>query len=587
MAFPPLPAEQAPDPFDQTAALVDRLAVAQLAQWTNGISPAALTEAWFDWASHFALAPGKQVHMAMKAGRKALRLMHFAAANRPWSPAAPVIAPLPQDHRWDDPAWADLPYAWWQQSFLLLQQWWDAATRDVRGMDPHHERVVNFVGRQILDMLAPSNSILTNPALQRRIAETGGTCLIEGMLLLAEDVERMTRHSPPVGAEAFKPGEQVAITPGEVVWRNELIELIQYTPATDKVRPEPVLIVPAWIMKYYILDLSPEDSLVRWMVGQGYTVFMISWRNPDGALRDRGMDDYRRLGPMAALDAVQAITGAPKVHGVGYCLGGTLLAIAAAAMARDGDDRLASMTLFAAQTEFSEPGELGLFIDSSELEFLDEMMWTRGYLESWQMAGTFELLRSNDLIWSRLIGEYLMGTRPPMNDLMAWNADGTRMPYAMHSEYLRRLFLNDDLAEGRFPVDGRPVSLSDLHLPIFAVGTETDHVAPWHSVYKLHLLTDSELTFLLTAGGHNAGVVSPPGHPRRHYRVLTRAAEGPYLDPDSWEREAAPHEGSWWPEWGAWLDARSGEPVAPPPMGAPDKGYPSLAPAPGDYVRQP
>ncbi|WP_084249965.1 PHA/PHB synthase family protein [Sphingomonas mali] len=581
------PTEQLPDPFDQTAALVDRFTVAQLAQWTNGISPAALAGAYFDWASHLALAPGKQMHMAMKAWRKALRLMHFAAANQPWTVPAPVITPLPQDHRWDDPAWRDLPYALWQQSFLLIQQWWDAATRDVRGMDPHHERVVNFVGRQILDMLAPSNSILTNPVVQRRVLETGGACLIEGMQLLREDVERRIRHSPPVAAEAFKPGEQVAVTAGQVVWRNELIELIQYAPTTRKVRPEPVLIVPAWIMKYYILDLSPENSLVRWLVEQGYTVFMISWRNPDASLRDRDMEDYRRLGPMAALDAVQAITGASKVHGVGYCLGGTLLAIVAAAMARDGDDRLASMTLFAAQTEFSEPGELGLFIDSSELEFLDEMMWVQGYLDSRQMAGTFELLRSNDLIWSRLVSEYLMGERPPMNDLMAWNADGTRLPQAMHSEYLRRLFLNDDLAEGRFPVDGRPVSLSDIHLPIFAVGTETDHVAPWHSVYKLHLLTDSELTFLLTNGGHNAGVVSPPAYPNRRYRVLTRPAEGAYLDPDNWERRAVPHEGSWWPEWAEWLGAHSGAPVALPPMGAADKGYPPLEPAPGSYVREP
>lgn len=586
MAFPSL-AEQQPDPFEETAALIDRLAVAQVAQWTNGISPAALAEAWFDWTAHLALAPGKQMHMAMKGGRKALRFVRFAQTNWPWLPAEPVIAPLPQDHRWDDPAWADLPYALWQQSFLLHQQWWDAGTRDVRGMDPHHERVVNFVGRQILDMLAPSNFIFTNPVVQRRIVETGGACLFEGMQLLREDLEHAARQGPSKRAEGLRPGEQVAITPGQVVWRNELMELIQYAPTTKEVRPEPVLILPAWIMKYYILDLSPENSLVRWLVGQGYTVFMLSWRNPDGSLRDRDMDDYRRLGPMAALDAVQAITGAAKVHGVGYCLGGTLLAITAAAMAREGDGRLASMTLFAAQTEFSDPGELGLFIDSSELEFLDEMMWTRGYLESWRMGGAFDLLRSNDLIWSRLIAEYLLGQRPEMTDLMAWNADGTRMPYAMHIEYLRRLFLNDDLAEGRFPVDGRPVTLLDLHLPIFVVGTETDHVAPWHSVYKLHLLTDSELTFLLTTGGHNAGVISPPGHPHRRYRVLTRPAESAYLDPESWQRQAAAHEGSWWPEWGAWLGARSGEPIPPPAMGASDKGYPPLEPAPGSYVRQP
>ncbi|MES1975976.1 MAG: alpha/beta fold hydrolase [Pseudomonadota bacterium] len=578
---------EAPDPFEETATLADRFTVALLAQWTRGVSPAALAAAYFDWASHLALAPGKQAHLALKAARKETRLAQFTAGNRPWSPTEPVIEPLPQDHRWDDPAWRDLPYASWQQAFLLCQQWWDAATRNVPGVEPHHERVVNFVGRQILDMLSPSNSILTNPVVQRRILETGGTCLIEGAQLLREDVERALRHTPPAGADAFRPGVQVAVTPGRVVWRNELMELIQYTPTTETVRPEPVLIVPAWIMKYYILDLSPENSLVNWLVGQGHTVFMISWRNPDGSLRDMDMDAFRRLGPMAALDAVQAITGASRVHGVGYCLGGTLLAIAASAMARDGDMRLASLSLFAAQTEFSEPGELGLFIDSSQVEFLEEMMWTRGYLDSSQMSGTFELLRSNDLIWSRLVSEYLMGERPAMSDLMAWNADGTRMPYAMHSEYLRRLFLNDDLAEGRFPVNGRPVSLSDLHLPIFALGTETDHVAPWHSVYKLHLLTDSEITFALTSGGHNAGIVSPPGHPRRHYRVLTRPAGGNYLDPAGWEEQAVPHEGSWWPEWAAWLAARSGEPVAPPPMGAPEKGYPALEPAPGSYVRQP
>ncbi len=581
-----LAARELPDPFEELAALANRLTVSMVAQWTRGISPAALASAWFDWTSHLALAPGRLAHLALKAGRKELRLAHFAASNLPGAPTDPVIAPLPQDRRWDDPAWRDLPYAFWQQSFLLGQQWWDAATRDVPGMEPHHERVVNFVGRQLLDMVAPSNSPLTNPVLQRRIMETGGGCLVEGARLLREDLERAFRHSPPVGADAFLPGKQVAATPGHVVFRNELIELIQYAPATDKVRADPVLIVPAWIMKYYILDLSPANSLVKWLVGQGYSVFMISWRNPDRSLRDMDMDAYRRLGPMAALDAVQAITGADRIHGVGYCLGGTLLAIAAAAMAREGDTRLASLSLFAAQTEFSEPGELGLFIDPSQLEFLDETMWIQGYLDSWQMAGTFELLRSNDLIWSRLITEYLMGERPAMNDMMAWNADGTRMPYTMHSEYLRRLFLNDDLAEGRFPVDGRPVSLSDLHLPIFALGTETDHVAPWHSVHKLHLLTDSELTFVLTSGGHNAGIVSPPGHPRRHYRVLTRPAGGPYRDPESWEREAAAHEGSWWPEWEAWLAARSGVSVAPPPMGAPDKGYPPLLPAPGSYVHQ-
>ncbi|MBA16568.1 MAG: poly-beta-hydroxybutyrate polymerase [Sphingomonas sp.] len=577
---------ESPDPFEGMAAMLNRITVAWLAQWTHGVSPAAMAAAGFDWLSHLALAPGKQAHLAMKAARKSAKLMHFVTESRPGTQADPVIEPLPQDHRWDDPAWRDFPYAGIQQAFLLTQQWWDAATRGVPGMAPHHERVVNFVSRQILDMLAPTNAPLTNPVVQRRIMETGGACLADGAALLREDIERELRHCPPAGAEHFQPGETVAVTPGEVVFRNALIELIQYHPTTEQVRPEPVLIVPAWIMKYYILDLTPEDSLVRWLVGQGYTVFILSWRNPDSALRDMDMEAYRRLGPMAALDAVQAITGAHRVHGVGYCLGGTLLAVAAAAMARDGDQRLASLTLLAAQTEFSEPGELGLFIDSSEMEFLEQMMWAQGYLDSWQMAGAFDLLRSNDLVWSRLTGEYLMGARAPMNAMMAWNADGTRMPYAMHSEYLRRFFLDNDLAEGRFPVGDRAVSLSDLHLPIFALGTESDHVAPWHSVYKLHLLADCELTFVLASGGHNGGIVSPPGRPHRHYRVRTRAADGPYLDPDHWEVAAVQRSGSWWPEWRDWLDARSGDPLAPPPLGASHQGYPPLEPAPGSYVRQ-
>jgi len=351
------------------------------------------------------------------------------------------------------------------------------------------------------------------------------------------------------------------------------------------VRPEPILIVPAWIMKYYILDLSPHNSLVKYLTEQGFTVFMISWKNPGPADRDVGLDDYRTLGVMSAFEAIGAILPDRKVHAVGYCLGGTLLSIAAAAMARDGDERIATLTLLAAQTDFTEGGELMLFIDESQLAFLEDMMWEQGFLDARQMAGAFQMLRSNDLVWSLLIHDYLLGGRQQMTDLMAWNADATRMPYRMHAEYLRRLFLDNDLAEGRLLVGDRPIALADLRVPIFAVGTERDHVAPWRSTYKINLQTAGEATYLLTSGGHNAGIVSEPGHEGHSFRVAV-ARNNHYLDPDGFLNEAARQDGSWWPEWAAWLRHRSGAPAAAPPMGAPQSDLPPLGDAPGTYVLQ-
>lgn len=575
---------QAPDPLDGIAETLDRAAGAAIAQMTAGLSPITILQAFSDWGHHLAFAPGKQLQLTAKAARKYVRLFDYAVRSAGDRDAAPAIEPLPQDRRFADPAWQQPPFNLLSQAFLLNQQWWHAATTGVGGVGSHHEDMVEFTARQMLDSLAPTNFLTTNPVLQRKIVETGGQCLVDGFRHLIEDMQHLVRGLPPAGTDAFRVGETVATARGKVVYRNRLIELIQYAPTTDTVRPEPILIVPAWIMKYYILDLSPENSLVQWLTSQGFTVFMISWHNPDSEDRDLDMEAYRQLGPMAALDAVSAITGAPAVHAVGYCLGGTLLSIAAATMAREGDDRLASVTLFAAQTEFSEPGELGLFIDEGQLNLLEKMMWSRGYLDSGQMGGAFQILKSNDLVWSRILSEYLMGERAPLNDLMAWNADGTRMPYAMHSQYLRRLFLDDDLAEGKYKVNGRTIALSAIRRPLFVVGTERDHVAPWHSVHKIHLLTGAEITFVLTSGGHNAGIVSEPGHNGRRYRVLTRETDGLSYDPEEWERHAEKKQGSWWTEWGDWLASRSGAPGAPPSMGAADKGYAPIADAPGHYV---
>jgi polyhydroxyalkanoate synthase len=495
-----------------------------------------------------------------------------------------VIASAKTDYRFRDLAWRQPPFRQIAQSFLLTDDWWRQTTEDLPGIAEANRRLMAFAIRQVLDAVAPSNVPWLNPEVIRAAVETGGWNFPDGWMNFLTDFEEMTTGRP-TERSAPKLGRDIATTPGKVVFRNGLIELIQYAPATETVAAEPILIVPAWIMKYYILDLSPQNSLVRFLTERGFTVFMISWKNPGPEDRDLRLDDYRTLGVMDALDAVADIVPDQKVHAVGYCLGGTLLSIAAATMGRDGDDRLKSITLLAAQTDFTEAGELTLFINESQLTFLEDMMWAQGFLDAKQMAGAFQMLRSNDLIWSRVVHEYLMGERSPMIDLMAWNADSTRMPYRMHSEYLRQLFLNNDLAEGRFMVGGRPIALTDIRAPVFAVGTVRDHVAPWRSTYKIHLLTDTDVTYLLTTGGHNAGIVSEPGHDHSSFQVMTKTDDR-YIDPERYLKEAPRKNGSWWPEWAAWLAKKSDAPVVPPPMGVAAAGHAPLCDAPGTYVLQ-
>jgi polyhydroxyalkanoate synthase len=559
-------------------ATADMVLNAWLGRFTFHVSPAALATAWQDWASHLLLSLDKQIELGLLACSNMGRWLQYSASAMVGTAQEPV-RPLAQDKRFADPAWHTWPWNILNQGFLLTQQWWHHATNGVRGVSPYHNDVVTFVARQMLDNVAPSNFIATNPVVQQATVASGGWNLVRGAARAATDMRYLvTGTAQPV---TFKPGRDVAVTPGKVVLANRLIELLRYEPATAAVHAAPLLIVPAWIMKYYILDLSPQNSLVRYLVEHGHTVYTISWKNPDAEDRDLSLEDYRRLGVMAALDAIGQQTGAGKVNACGYCLGGTLLAIAAAAMAREGDARLGSMTLLAAQVDFTEPGELSLFVDNSEVSFLEATMWQQGYLDTRQMAGAFQLLRSNDLIWSRRLRHYLLDLPEKDNDLASWNADATRMPYRMHAEYLRKLFLKNGLASARYLVDGRPVSLTDLTIPIFAVGTRTDHVAPWRSVYEIIPLTDTDVTFLLTSGGHNAGVVSPPGTPGRSYQIVTHDAAGPYVDPEAWLRNTPVREGSWWPAWEAWLAEHAGPWVPPPP---PVVG---LAPAPGSYVLMP
>ncbi len=565
----------------------DAMLHAQIGKLTGWLSPASMGLAIYDWASHLANSPAKQLNLAQKAWDDLSQTNLHLMCSFGWFSGVKIDETFPpKDVRFNDAAWNEFPYYNYAQTFLMYQKWWNEATLGVRGVSQHHEEVVNFITRQLLDMLSPSNFVLTNPELIAATVKCGGENLINGVNNFIEDYARYNNEQSYLGADEFPVGEKVAITPGKVIYRNQLIELIQYTPTTKQVYAEPILIVPAWIMKYYILDLSPHNSLVKYLVAKGHTVFIISWKNPTSDDRNLGLADYINLGIMQALAEINQIVPNTKVHAAGYCLGGTLLAMAAAAMALIGDERLKTMTLFAAQVDFKDAGELSLFIDQSQLIYLEDIMWEKGYLDGKQMSSAFSMLRSNDLIWSRVIHDYLLGDRRSMTDLMAWDNDLTRLPFRMHSEYLHDLFLNNDLVQGHYTLDNKKIALSDISVPIFAIGTLKDHVSPWRSVYKIQLFTNTDVTFVLTTGGHNAGIVSEPGHKHREFQMSLLKKDDKYLSTDLWLEQAPYYEGSWWPAWEGWLETESSGKVAPPSMGDLKKTNAVLCDAPGVYVLQ-
>lgn len=571
--------ELSADAARRAAERFDGLWQSAWAPLTQGLSPVALALAGTDWALHLATQPAQALRLGLDAWRRLFEAGAAAAAG----------TPPREDLRFAGPAWQQAPWPWLVHAQHAAEDWWADATA-LRGMEGHHRDMARFFAQRWLDALAPANQPWTNAEVLARTAERRGANLLDGA---AQAIDGWRRQAglPPLGGEppAWRPGIEVAITPGKVVHRNHLVELIQYLPSTARVQREPVLIVPSWIMKYYILDLAPAHSLVRWLVDQGHTVFMLSWRNPDAGDAALTMDDYLEQGLFDPLSAIGRLLPQTPVHACGYCLGGTLLAVAAAALAQPGAAAgrtlapIASLSLLAAETDFSEPGELGILVDEDQVAMLESLMAERGFLTGRQMAGSFTFLHARELFWAQRVRELWLGEADHPNDLMAWNADVTRMPAAMHGEYLRRCYLRNEIAEGRFPVQGRPVSLGDLRVPMFVVGTEKDHVSPWRSVYKIHRLVDTALTFVLTNGGHNAGIVSEPGHAHRHHALAVRRHGDAWQDPDAWQQHAERREGSWWPSWHDWLLAQGdGQSVkARTPSAAA-----VLCDAPGTYVHQ-
>jgi poly[(R)-3-hydroxyalkanoate] polymerase subunit PhaC len=493
-----------------------------------------------------------------------------------------VIEPPAGDRRFRDVAWTDNTlFDFIKQSYLLTARWLQNAVRDVEGIDERTARKVDFYTRQFVDATAPSNFLMTNPEVLRATIESRGKNLLNGLKNLLDDLERGNGRLAikMTDMEAFRIGENIAVTPGKVVYQNDLLQLIQYNPTTENVKRRPLLIIPVWINKFYILDLRPNNSFIRWAVSQGHTVFVISWVNPDERLAAKTFTDYMVEGPLAALDAIEQATGEREANVIGYCLGGTLLASTLANMAAKHDNRIKSATYFVTMVDFADAGELSVFIDEEQLSALEERMNAKGYLEGRDMAATFKILRANDFIRSSVVNNYLLGKSPSPFDLLYWNADSTRMPAAMHSFYLRNMYQENLLAKaGGISLDGVPIDLRKIGTPSFLLSTREDHIAPWRSTYAAPQLYRGPVKFVLSASGHIAGVVNPPGGKYGHWENEKNPPTA-----EEWLGTATAHPDSWWPAWERWISHYAGGEV--PARHPGDGKLTPIEDAPGSYVK--
>ena len=585
----PAEAERLNDAFkniaERSQKLLQEFATKYKADGPQPADPLNLTRTFMDFTAKMLADPNRLLQAQMELWDQYMKLWQVTAQRMMGQKVEPVVEPAKGDKRFNDPGWKDeVVFDYLKQSYLLTARWLQDTVKQVEGVDDKTAKKVDFYTRQFIDAMSPSNFALTNPQVVKATVESKGENLLKGLQNLLTDLERGkgTLAIRQTDMEAFTVGGNVATSPGKVVYQNRLIQLLQYAPATEQVHEVPLLIVPPWINKFYILDLKPENSFIKWATEQGYTVFVISWVNPDEQLAKLTFEDYMKDGPLAALDAIEQAIGVRKVSAIGYCIGGTLMATTLAYMAARGDDRIVACTFFTAQVDFSEPGELGVFIDEDQLASVEDMMGKKGYLEGAEMATTFNMLRANDLIWSFVVNNYLMGKDPFPFDLLFWNADATRMPGAMHSYYLRNMYQKNLLAQpGGLVIDNVPIDLRRISIPIYIQAGKEDHIAPVKSVYKATQIYSGPVRFMLAGSGHIAGVVNPPRNRKYQHWLNETAKNPPTLE--EWRAGAQEFPGSWWHDWDKWLSPLSGPMVAARVPG--QGGLPALEDAPGSYVK--